>query len=174
MVIRVVNKGFDSLVGKLVAVAQEVHNKSIDTKDVTAEFVDIISRLKTKKEVKERYAEILRRAQKIQDILDVEERIRAIQEEIEAKEGQLKYLSDQVAYSTINLKFYQAFEYKPADKPGFWNKFGRAFGKGWSCFLSFIIGFVQVWPLWLILAAVGWLLYRYIKRQMRKGKEGSN
>jgi hypothetical protein len=164
MTIRVLNKDFDSLVSKLVTVAKEVNFKKVNTQDVTAQFVDIQARLKTKKEIEQRYIDLLQKATRITDILEIEEKIRVIREEIEAKEGELKYLGDQVALSTINLSFYQTFEYEAINKPGFFNRVGSALGSGWQGFLGFIVGFLYVWPLWIVLGVGGWFLYRFIKR----------
>ena len=62
--------------------------EDITSNDVTAEFVDIESRLKTKKEVRNRYITILKtKTGKVKDIIQAEEAIRKITEEIEVKEG---------------------------------------------------------------------------------------
>lgn len=168
MVIRVVNKDFDAMVSKLLTVASNVNSKNISAEDVTAEFVDIQSRLKSKKEIEKRYVDILQKASKVSDILEIEEKIGEIREEIEAKEGELKLLSDQVDYSTININFHQEFEYTPIDKPGFFGRLGNAFGNGWSGFLSFVVGMVYAWPLWVIIGLISYFLVRYIKRKIKK------
>ena len=62
MVIRVINKEFDSMINNLVAVASNVNSKSVNAEDVTAQFVDIQSRLKSKKEIEKRYLDILQKA----------------------------------------------------------------------------------------------------------------
>ncbi len=168
MTIRVANKDFDAMVSNIAGVASHVNSKNIYMEDVTAEFVDITARLKTKKEVEKRYLDLLQKAAKITDILEVEEHLRSIREEIEAKEGQLKLLNDQVAYSTINLNFSESFEYSPQDEPGFFGRMGHAFGNGWKGFLSFVIGLVYVWPLWLILGLTAYFLVKFIKRKLKK------
>lgn len=168
MTIRVANKDFDAMVSNIAGVASHVNSKNIYMEDVTAEFVDITARLKTKKEVEKRYLDLLNKAVKVSDILEVEEHLRAIREEIEAKEGQLKLLNDQVAYSTINLNFSQSFEYTPQDEPGFFGRMGKAFGNGWKGFLGFLIGIVYVWPLWLILGLTAYFLVKFIKRRLKK------
>lgn len=168
MTIRVANKDFDAMVTNIAGVASHVNSKNIYMEDVTAEFVDITARLKTKKEVEKRYLDLLSKASKVTDILEVEEHLRYIREEIEAKEGQLKLLNDQVAYSTINLNFSQSFEYTPQDEPGFFGRMGKAFGNGWKGFLSFVIGLVYVWPLWLILGLTAYFLVKFIKRRLKK------
>lgn len=168
MVIRVINKEFDSMINKLITVAGNVNSKSITTEDVTAQFVDIQSRLKSKKEIEKRYLDILQKASKVSDILEIEQKLGQIREEIEAKEGELKYLADQVDYSTINLNFHQEFEYSPTDKPGFWGRLGNAFVNGWHGFLSFIVGLTYAWPLWILLGIGAYFLVKFIKRQLRK------
>ncbi len=135
MVIRVVNKDFEGMVNRLLGVATNVNSKNISAEDVTAQFVDIQSRLKSKKEIEKRYLDILNKASKVTDVLEIEQKLGEIREEIEAKEGELKYLGDQVDYSTINLTFHQDFEYTPTDKPGFFGRIGHAFGNGWNGFL---------------------------------------
>jgi hypothetical protein len=168
MVIRVANKDFDGMVSNISSIKGNVNSKNVYTEDVTAEFVDITARLKSKKEVEKRYLEILQKANKVSDILEVEDQLRVIREEIEAKEGQLKFLNDQVDYSTINLSFHQDFEYTPEARPGFFGRMGNAFGNGWNGFLSFLVGMMYAWPLWLILTAGGYLLYKFIKRNTKK------
>lgn len=168
MVIRVVNKDFEGMVNRLLGVATNVNSKNISAEDVTAQFVDIQSRLKSKKEIEKRYLDILNKASKVTDVLEIEQKLGEIREEIEAKEGELKYLGDQVDYSTINLTFHQDFEYTPTDKPGFFGRIGHAFGNGWNGFLSFLVGIVYAWPLWIILGGTAYFLVRFIRRKMKK------
>ncbi len=168
MEIRVLNKDFDLMVNKLLTVASHVNSKNVNAEDVTAQFVDIQSRLKSKKEIEKRYLDILQKASKVSDILEIEQKLGQIREEIEAKEGELKYLSDQVNYSTINLNFHQEFEYTPSDRPGFFGRMGNAFGNGWTGFLSFLVGIIYVWPLWIILGAGAYFLVRIIRRSSKK------
>ncbi|MBA3971388.1 MAG: DUF4349 domain-containing protein [Bacteroidetes bacterium] len=168
MVIRVANKDFDGMVTNLAAVASNVNSKNVYMEDVTAEFVDITARLKTKKEVEKRYIELLNKATKVTDILEVEQQLRVIREEIEAKEGQLKYLNDQVNYSTINLTLHQNFEYTPQNEPGFFGRMGHAFGNGWKGFLSFLVGIVYAWPLWIILGMIAYFSVKFIKKRLKK------
>jgi len=168
IIIRVPNRNFDAMVGSITAIDAHVNSKNIYTEDVTAQFVDITARLKSKKEVEKRYLDLLQKAAKVTDILEVEEQLRVIREEIEAKEGQLNYLNDQVDYSTINLSLHQDFEFTPQDSPGFFGRMATAFGNGWNGFLGFLVGIMYAWPLWIILAIGGYFLYRFIKKQRRK------
>jgi hypothetical protein len=167
LTIRVPSAEFDSLVEDVSKAAYKVDNKNINLNDVTEEFVDIEARLKTKKEAEQRYLEILRKAQTVQDILLVEQQLRMIREEIEAKEGRLKYLQNQVSLSTLNLEIHQDFTSKPGFK--FFTKLGDALKGGWKGFLNVVVGLIYIWPLIIIAAgAIIWIVRR--RRKKRIGK----
>ena len=137
-------------------------------RDVTEEFVDIEARLRTKKEVEKRYLEILSKAATIKDILLVEEQLRVIREEIEAREGRLKYLQNQVSYSTINLEMYQKLTFEPGFK--FFSKIWKALKGGWKGLLNVLVGLVYIWPLLII--GVG--VFIWIRRRISRKKESKN
>lgn len=148
IIVRITSDKFDILVESLDKAGYNVTAKTIGMEDVTAEFVDIQARLKTKKETEERYREILKQANTIRDILEVENYIKAVREEIESAEGRLKYLSDQVSYSTLTLTVQQ--ESDNPYEPGFGSKSGNALSGGWEILKGIFIIFLYMWPLWLI------------------------
>lgn len=130
----------------------------VDAKDVTEEFIDIESRLKNKKEVQLRYIEILKnKAKTVEDVLAAEEKIRVIQEEIESKEGRLRYLKDNITLSTINIEMYE--ETKQAEvavvyEDGFFSKAKDGFVNGWSFILELLVGLINIWPILLIISLI--------------------
>lgn len=96
--IKVPKKYFDTVIDSVNAVADFVEYENITTKDVTEEYIDLETRLKTKLEVKARYENILRKnAKTVEDILKAEDKLRVIQEDIESAQGRLKYLTNKVA-----------------------------------------------------------------------------
>lgn len=165
MVIRVSSAQFDALINGISDIASNIDFKRISATDVTEEYVDIQTRLKTKKEVEKRYIEFLSRAKNIEEVLKVENELRVIREEIEAKEGRLKFLNDRVAFSTINLNMYQNFDYSGSvsKKPGFLNKLGEGINAGWTGILNFMVMITYLWPVWLIGGALAFLWIKRIK-----------
>ena len=164
MVIRVPAANFDKLMEALMQESVYTNYKNISADDVTAEFTDIQARLKTKKEVEQRYLALLKQAGKITDILEVEEKLRVIREEIEAAEGRVKLLRDQVGYSTITLNIYQKLNYTPAPQVGFLSNLTEAFVNGWRALLAVLVGLVNVWPFLLLITAAIWLVVRLRRR----------
>lgn len=156
--IRVPNEAFDKLVAE-IAGGKGIRNidyKRISAVDVGEEYYDLQTRIKTKKEVEQRYLEILRSAKKVEDILAVEGQIRVIREEIEAKEGRLRFLADRISYSTVHLYIYQELEYDApmVDKPTFWGKMGNAMKGGWNAILSFLLLLGYIWPIVVLVVVI--------------------
>ena len=164
-VIRVPSSAFEKLMEELMKESVYTNYKNITAEDVTAEFVDIQARLKTKKEVELRYLALLKQANKITDILEVEDKLRVIREEIEATEGRLKLLKDQVGYSTITLNIYQKLDYTPEPEMGFFSNFKEAFVRGWRSMVDVFIALVRIWPFAIVWIVGMVFVYR---RFMRK------
>ena len=170
LVIRVPVEQYFALLTDLEGVAAKVKEKQAYASDVTEEWVDIEARLKNKRAAEERYLEILKKAKTIEEILQVEDKLRRVREEIEAKEGRLKYLRDRVAISTIRLTIDQPIEYsyEPEERPGFFARLLTSLDHGWSGLLSFILGLSTLWPLWIIIALIVYGIRRYIKSRKKK------
>ena len=163
--IRVGSDTFEDLLDDILQEGIYLDHKNVKARDVTEEFVDIQTRLKTKRAVEKRYLEILEKAKSIEEILKVENQLRVIREEIEAKEGRLKFLVDQINYSTIQLVIYQKTEAAEAPSPGFLSKMGKGFKTGWQGILSFIIYLTYAWPTLLVLGGGIFLGVRYWRRR---------
>lgn len=169
IIIRVPAENFEELLSELEGVAEDFESKSISTNDVTEEFVDITTRLKNKKKVEAQYNELLKKARTIAEILEVNEHIRRLREEIEAKEGRLKYLRNQVGLSTITLYMHEDYD---TISYGFFHKVSEALGGGWQGFLGFLIGLLYIWPLLIILGIIFYFARKgIIKRRKRKSKK---
>jgi len=151
LTIRVEDNNFESLLEDLQKESVYLEHKNINAKDVTEEFEDADTRLKTKKKVEERYLALLARANNVKDILAIETELKSLQEEIEASEGRQRYLQNQVAYSTITVDYFQTIT--PAISPDntFIPNVVNALSEGWKICLSFIYGFIKLWPIWLLI-----------------------
>lgn len=137
----------------------KVVERKIMSQDVIGEVVDTKSRMEAKRQVRERYLELLKQAKNMEDILKVQEEINDVQEQIEMGMGRVGYLNHASAMSTINLTFYQilnpAAQEQPQD-PSFFTRLWDAFKQGWGFIKNVIIGLITIWPLWLAVLAV-WL-----------------
>lgn len=166
--IRVENDFFQDVVKEIDQLAYFVNYRTITTEDVAKEFVDLESRIKTKRLVEKRYAEILRnKAGTIAEVLAAEDKIGELHEEIEAAISRINYLKDQVSYSTINLEYYQKITQQIAeeDVPSTGNDFKRALSAGWNGIVSFALVLAYIWPV-ILVAFIGGIIYRLRKRKL--------
>lgn len=169
--IRVPADNFEKLISSIENGKDEIKSKSIQARDVTEEYVDIETRLTNKREYLKRYKDLLSKASTVKDILAIEENIRTLQEEIESKEGRLKYLSDQVSFSTLDINLYKEkeFIYKPQPKDKFSERVKKSLSNGWTSVVDFVLWTITIWP-YIILTLVSYFIVRRVikKRKSRQ------
>jgi hypothetical protein len=159
--VRIPADKFDAFLGDVEKESIYVDSKNVSAEDVTAEYVDNELRIKSKQKVFERYLELLKQAKNVQEIMAVEEQIRVIREEIEAKEGRQKYLNDQVDFSTITVTFYQETEASSAPEQPFYVKIWKNFVEGWSSLFNTIIGLFYLIPYFLLIFVLFYFLRKW-------------
>ena len=151
--VRIPCNQFDQLITCLEGGYGEVLYKEIRARDVTDQFIDLETRLENKHNYLSRYKALLKEAKTVKDILQIQEKIRGLEEEIESTTGRLKYLSDQVDYSTLYLTLTEQknFQYKPDVRDRFGEKLKQSLSRGWFGFVDFVLFLIKIWPIWLIL-----------------------
>jgi hypothetical protein len=93
-------KDFTAKIGTLGT----VESSNMGSQDVTADYVDIESRLTNAKAQEAQMLTIMTQAVKMEDILNVRAQLDSIQEEIEVLKGQLRYYDNLVGYSTVTIR----------------------------------------------------------------------
>ena len=150
---------FERLMGEMPGDSDKLEEKKITSEDVTMELVDTKSHLQTKKEVRERYLELLKQAHNMKDIIAIQNEIDGIQQEMDEASGRIAWLGHSSTYSTINLRFYQVLDERIREEPapGFAHRLKDAIRYGWTGLSSLLLELISVWPLWLALGfAVVW------------------
>lgn len=166
--IRIPSANFEELISTLENGKDEIERKNIKARDVTEEFVDIETRLANKRDYLKRYKELLSKAQTVKDILTVEENIRNLQEEIESKEGRLKYLSDQITFSTLTIHLYQEKEPTDKNQDSFLAKTKTSLKQGWTSIVDFMQWAIGIWPYLIIAILSFFIIRRKIKTRKQK------
>jgi hypothetical protein len=151
---------FDETLSQLTSDSSKLLEKKISAEDVSMQIVDTKSRLETKKEVRERYLELLKQARNMKEILTVQNEINDIQEQMEGAAGRIAYLSHSAAFSTINLSFYQVLDAGARNEPdpSFLHKIKGAFAEGWNWISALLLGLIGLWPLW-IAVGLAWKIF---------------
>lgn len=90
-----------------------VTNKTESTQDVTLQYSDVESRKKSLTIEQERIWELLEKADSLESILSLEERLSDIRYELESLESQLRLYDNQVNYSTVSLNISEVTSFTP-------------------------------------------------------------
>lgn len=167
MSVRVPSANFDAFIADLSKGVDYYDAKEISSEDVTEEYVDITARVKTKKQLENRYYELLKKANKVSEMLEIEQKLSEIREEIEAKEGRLKYLQTKVSMSTIDLYFYKEIAQGTSKRQSYGNKIIASLGTGFNSVSDFLLTVLDNWPLILIFV----IAFVFIRRKLKKRKQ---
>ena len=162
--IRIPSQNFDTILSGISKEVKEFDTKEITISDVTEEFLDIEARLKNKKELEKRFLEILQKAKTVKEILDVEKEIGQLREDIESAEGKLKYLQNQVSFSTLDVSFYKTVY----NETNFARKFKNAFKNSFENLKFFLIGLINIWPFVILLGFIFFLFRKWRKKRKNK------
>ena len=165
--LRIPNNNFDVFIAEISKGVSHFDKKEINAEDVTEEFVDVEARLKAKHTLENRYLELLKKANKVSEILEIEKELAAIREEIEAAEGRLKYLENRVSMSTISIEMYTEKPEGNGTTVSFGSKMWNAIKSGFNGLSSFFLGMLHIWPFILIFV----VLFFFVRRKIRNKKK---
>ena len=155
IVIRVPHKNFDALVNSFSNGVGSVLSKNISSDDVTEEYTDVSIKLANKKIYLEKYRDMLKTAKTTKDMLEIQENIRALEDEIDVAEGRLRFIDDRVNYSTLNINLYkEKIRSSATSKIGFGSRFGDSVTEGWNSFVEFLLGIISLWPFFLLIPVI--------------------
>jgi uncharacterized small protein (DUF1192 family) len=168
--IRVPFTNFENLINDIETGDGEIQYKEIEARDVTDQFIDLETRLENKRNYLIRYNDLLKQAKNVNEILEIEEKIRVLEEEIESTTGRLKYLSDLVDYSTLDLTISKKkeFKYNPVNRDKFSERIKLSLSKGWYGFVDFMLFVIKIWPFWILVTLI---IYFWRKLKKRKNKK---
>lgn len=157
---------FDSIITVLISKYGEPEFYKVEIDDFTQSYYDTDARLRSKKAYLEKCYSLLKNANKISDLLEIESKISKTIEEIERMTGAIKnydYLTDNY---NLDIEF-ENYEKKSEKEQSFFEvtissfKSGFVFAKDGFSFL------LSKWPLWLFIAFI-YFTIRYFKRKRKK------
>ncbi len=154
-----------------------VLSKSSNAEDVTLRYVDMQSRMDSLQIEYDRISELLKQADELENIIELEKRLTDIRYEMQSYGSQLKAMKNQATYSTINLSITQVIEYTPVVveeqtrlerlRDGFITNCKKV-GNG---IVDFFVGLVIALPILLVWAVVIFIIVLIIKAIVRKCKD---
>jgi len=176
--LRIPQEHFQDFLADAEGQAAEVLQRNINGQDVTEEYVDLESRLKSKKAVEERLLSFMKNAAKTEDLLKISADLATVQEEIEIIEGRMKYLKNQTSFSTVNITLYERKVVVPnldKDQLNTWEKTKKQFMKSTNLLLAGLSGLVVFifgnLPIMIIFILLGFLVYLYYNKKKSHNRQ---
>ncbi len=175
MSLRVPSEKFAEAVDEIRKTAGRVLVETVKGQDVTEEFIDIEARLAAKKALETQFLEIMKRANSVEDALNVQRQLSEVRAEIEKIEGRKRFLQDQASLSTINITI-QTPAAISANSAGFFTKLTESINSGLDAATGFILGLVTIaiailpFLLFIVLPLFFVLRYFWRRNQNREQK----
>ncbi len=152
-----------------------ITSKGLSSQDITLNYVDTESKRNTYKIELERLLALLEKAETIEDIITLEDRIAMVRYKLESMESQLRTYDNLVDYTQIYLYISEVKQYTEPKPETFGEKISKAFKDGWRDFKEgcedFAINFVNNIPgiiIFVIFAAVGVTVIVIVVKKIRR------
>lgn len=178
--IRVPAEKLDEVLELIKEGAVEVQSETRSGQDVTAEYVDLKSRLKTYEAAEQELTELMENAQNTDEVVNIFNQLMYYREQIEIIKGQIKYYEEAAALSAVSVRLIAEETIQPVTI-GKWEPKGVALEaiqdllNFWKNFVDFMIRFIlYTLP---VLVTIGIPLYlffigaRWVFRKMRGNKK---
>ena len=153
---RVPQENYDSFLAA-IAEAGNVTYKNQQADDVTAQYLDVETRLENLKAQRTRLQQLQQQADNLSDLLEIESSLTDVQSQIESWQSQMDWYSDQVEQCTVYVSLSEVSTYSPPSE-GFGSRIVSAFADGWQNFVDGVqqlaVTLAGAWPVVVIAAAV--------------------
>ena len=152
-----------------VAEAGNVTYKNQQADDVTAQYMDVETRLENLKNQRTRLQQLQQQADNLSDLLEIESSLTDVQSQIESWQSQMDWYNDQVEECTVYVSLSEVSTYSPPSE-GFGSRFVSALSAGWQNFVGglqqVIVTLAGAWPVVVIAAAAcaGFVVWKKKKK----------
>ncbi len=167
IVARIPANKLDAFVSK-VEDESNITSRNESAEDVTLQYADVEAHKESLKIEQKRLNELLEQADKLENIIELENRLTEVRYEIESYESRLRMMNNQVDYSTVNLSIREVKEYTP--EPVYEQSFGERIAEGfldscegaWELIQDFIVWFVSILPVLLVILVIVFVIFLII------------
>ncbi|MYL47743.1 DUF4349 domain-containing protein [Virgibacillus halodenitrificans] len=175
--VRVPQEKFREFIQLVEDGSKNVLSSSISGQDVTEEYVDLESRLRSKQVVEERLLSYMKKAEKTEDLLAISKDLASVQEEIDQIKGRMKYLENKSELATITIHMTENNLTISGEDLNTWDKTKQQLLKSLNWLLTaasgFIIFFVGNLPIILVTASIAVIVLIAIRKFSKSNKDNS-
>jgi hypothetical protein len=149
-----------------------VTSKNESVNDVTLQYRDTEARKKALEEEYDRIMALLEKADNLDTILSLEQRLSDIRYDLDNYSSNLRVVDNQVEYSTVYVTVYRKSVYTPAKEDTMWDKIKSNFtsnlirvGDAFTSFIVWFLGSLPVIAVWAVIIVIIVKLCRFIVKR---------
>lgn len=178
-VLKIPSTGFSTFLKELEKIPNEAIQRNVQAQDFSEEYVDLEAQLKAKQVVEARYLEFMQKATRTDELVQYTNELAKIQEAIERMKGRMRFIDQNVAFSTVEIRLYQPGSTLDTQKSD--SVFGRSrdamlssmgflagFGQGLVVFLA---GIIPILAIGLVIGSPLWILLKRNRKKRRAQAE---
>jgi len=158
-----------------VAALGTVTSQETSVQDVTDQYIDVKSRLAALETEQESLLALLKKAEKLSDILEIQDRLSEVRGALESLKAQLQALDSQVDYSTVTMVINEVERVTPQEQKGFFAELRQnlsenlyAIGQGARNFALWFLSSLPYIVLWLLLIGIVAAVVLLVRRKRKK------
>ena len=149
-----------------------VTNTNESVENITLQYADTASRVEALEVEQTRLLELLEKAESLEDILKIEERLSDVRYELTSYASRLRVMDNQVTYATVHLYVEEVKELTPVEEPTVWERVSRTFKRSVEDLtenaVDFFVWFLGNSPtllVWAVVITLGTLGFRRYNRK---------
>ncbi len=167
----------DSLDDFLSCVAElgTVTSQETSVQDVTDKYIDVKSRLAALETEQETLLALLKKAEKLTDILEIQDRLTEVRGSLESYKAQLQALDSQIDYSAVTMTVNEVERVTQPERKSFFQQLRQnlsdnlySIGQGARDFALWFLSSLPYIALWLLGIGVVVLVAALVRRRIRK------
>lgn len=155
-----------------------VTNKTVNTDDVTLQYVDIESRLNALESEKKALEDLLKNAESTADIIEIRDMLTEVIYEIESNKSQLRTYDSLIDFTSVTVDISETEHPEIVEKQTVWQEIASNLAENfrgvWEFLVNSFVFIVSSIPFLLLFGAyilVIFIIVKIVKRKSKKAKE---
>ncbi len=160
--IRVPATQYDAALQKLRELAVKVVYENSNSQDVTEQYTDLQAQLRNYEATEAQYLELLKKAENVKDMLEVQEALSNVRGNIERVKGRIQYLerTSETSLIQVSLTKVKPIGESTWDVPGILKGAVDGLIAFGNVLLTILIWLLVFSPVWIIILVIIWLVRR--------------
>lgn len=159
-----------------------VTNKNENVNDVTLQYTDTESRIKSLKAEEDRLIELLNKAEDVESLVTIEDKLADVRYRLDSFESQKRVLDNQIEYTSVSIDITEVKSYTPPVKKSVWERIKVGFVdtlyKTGEFFEDLFVGIIVFSPaiigIGLLVVAIVFIVKAIKKKKASKAENKKN